>query len=77
VTLLTDELGEYDIELPVGPTSIEVDESTLPCVRSDGCGGSNPTTVSIFLGETTFDSDGFSNLISVTHCRLHQQLIST
>jgi hypothetical protein len=74
VTLLTDELGEYDTELPIGPTSIEVDESTLPCDRSDG---SNPTTVSIFLGETTFDSDGFSSLISVTHCRLHQQLIST
>jgi hypothetical protein len=57
-TVTTDSNGNYSVQLPVGPATIEIVESTLP----DGAiqtVGSNPSTVEITDGGTITEVDGF------------------
>jgi hypothetical protein len=57
-TVTTDSNGNYSVEVPVGPATIEIVESTLPegAVQTVG---SNPSTVNVPDGGTVTEVDGF------------------
>jgi hypothetical protein len=58
-TLTTDSSGTYEIDVPVGNTTINIDETSLSGGVAAQTVGGNPNVVDVPAGQTVADIDGF------------------